>query len=191
MREITLTAVLLVGGLSRRMGCDKATLGFEGQPLWSRQVALLQQLHPTTIWVSARTKPSWLTAEVEFIADAPPSRGPLSGVAAALDRLTSSHLLALAVDLPNMTANHLGKLTTTASVGCGVIPRNQDFFEPLAAIYPKAAALLAKGALSSKNVSMQSFATELLQQGLLREYVLSSEERSFYRNVNSREDLEP
>ena len=38
---MTLSAVLLAGGESRRMGMDKATIIFRGAPLWERQLAIL------------------------------------------------------------------------------------------------------------------------------------------------------
>jgi len=188
--KITLTALLLVGGLSKRMGRDKATLVLEGEPLWVRQLSLLRDLKPAALWVSARTAPAWLPPDTELILDAPPSRGPLSGIAAALDRMHSSHLLALAVDLPRMTPEHLRKIAGMANPARGVIPRNQDRLEPLAAIYPKQAVSPAQSALASQDSSMRSFAGELLRLELLRDYVLSSEERGLYRNLNTREDLE-
>ena len=51
---MTLSAVLLAGGESRRMGRDKATIVFRGQPLWQRQIALLRDLQPEKIFVSVR-----------------------------------------------------------------------------------------------------------------------------------------
>src|SRR5579864_2470571 len=106
----TLTAVLFVGGLSRRMGIDKATLEFAGEPLWARQLRQLRELKPDTLWISARSRPPWCPPEIEVILDDPPSRGPLSGLDAALRRLQTSHLLALAIDLPRINVELLRKL---------------------------------------------------------------------------------
>ncbi|HEY2139818.1 MAG TPA: nucleotidyltransferase family protein, partial [Chthoniobacterales bacterium] len=50
----TLSAVLLAGGESRRMGRDKATIQFNGCPLWERQLEIVRALNPDTIFVSAR-----------------------------------------------------------------------------------------------------------------------------------------
>ena len=79
-----LSAVLLAGGESRRMGTDKATFLFRGKPLWQVQLETLRKLRPAEIFLSARTDPSWRPDDVQFIADVPPSCGPLSGLAASL-----------------------------------------------------------------------------------------------------------
>ena len=81
------SAVLLAGGESRRMGTDKATFLFRGKPLWQVQLETLRRLRPAEIFVSARTDPSWRPAYVQFIADIPPSCGPLSGLAASLQKM--------------------------------------------------------------------------------------------------------
>ena len=41
---MTFSALLLAGGESRRMGRDKATIEFDGRPLWKRQMELLRAL---------------------------------------------------------------------------------------------------------------------------------------------------
>jgi molybdopterin-guanine dinucleotide biosynthesis protein A len=172
------------------MGRDKAALVIKGEPLWSRQVSILRQFKPETILISGRQAPAWVPQDIQVVLDRPPSRGPLSGIAAALELLSTSHLLALAVDMPKMTSEHLEKLASFAAFSCGIIPRNDDYFEPLAAIYPKEAAPIALRALESSDFSLQSFARELLQRRLIKSYSLSSEERNFYRNLNTMEELE-
>ena len=82
-----ISAVLVAGGESRRMGRDKATLLFHAKPLWQIQLELLRKLEPTEIFVSARTDPVWRPADVQFVADDLPSRGPLSGLAASLAKV--------------------------------------------------------------------------------------------------------
>ena len=101
--SLALSAVLLTGGESRRMGQDKATLLFHGKLLWEIQLELLQRLEPAEIFVSAKTDPAWRPAAVKFVADDPPSRGPLSGIAASLAQIHTAHLFALAIDMPFMS----------------------------------------------------------------------------------------
>jgi molybdopterin-guanine dinucleotide biosynthesis protein A len=186
---MTLTAVLFTGGSSRRMGADKAGLIFAGEPLWSRQLRLLRELQPDALWVSARSRPEWCPPEIEVVLDVPPSRGPLSGLSAALSRLQTSHLLVLAVDLPQMPAAHLHMLWSLAKPGCGVFPMAGDFFEPLCAIYPAAAASAAKDALTSDDLSLHSLAQTLVQKKHALIHHLSGADRLVYLNVNTPGDL--
>jgi molybdopterin-guanine dinucleotide biosynthesis protein A len=186
---MTLSAILLAGGRSRRMGVDKATLLISGEPLWKRQLRVLCNLRPDAIWVSARTLPSWCPTEIEAVLDAQPPSGPLSGVAAGLRRLQTSHLLVLAIDLPQMTTVHLQKLWGLACPGVGVIPLHGDHFEPLCAIYPAEALAAAETALNNGNVSLQHFAQNLLRKSQAQVHDLASEERPLYLNMNTPSDL--
>ena len=183
------SAVLLAGGRSRRMGVDKATLLVSGEPLWKRQLRVISDLRPGAVWVSARTVPSWCPAEIEVVTDKPPSRGPLSGIVAGLRRLQSSHLLVLAIDLPQMTTEHLRNLCALARPGTGVIPFHGDYFEPLCAIYPVDALVAAETALTSGDVSLQHFAQSLLLKSQVQVYELASEERPLYLNMNTPSDV--
>src|SRR5213080_2265371 len=118
---MTLTAVLLAGGESRRMSTEKATIVFDGEPLWQRQITLLRHLRPEKILVSARAERSWRPADTELILDQPPSRGPISGLTAALARALASHHVALVVDMPFVTTAQLQDLCHRANAGCGVV----------------------------------------------------------------------
>lgn len=185
----TLTALLLAGGLSRRMGRDKATLMINGEPLWRRQLRILGELQPSALWISARTVPPWRPPGLEVVLDESPSRGPLSGLAAGLSRLQTSHLLLLAVDLPCITASHLRRLWSLAKPGSGAIPQSEESFEPLCAVYPAEASPLASEALSGTDVSLQHFIGLLLRQSLAQAHALSAQERPLYLNLNAPEDL--
>jgi molybdopterin-guanine dinucleotide biosynthesis protein A len=185
---MTLAAVLLAGGESRRMGCDKATLLLDGIPLWHRQIALLRDLSPCEILVSGRRPPAWLPADARFVADAPPSRGPLGGLAAALGAMSATHLLALAVDLPAMSAAHLAVLWRAASPGCGVLPWLEDRAEPLPAIYPAEALPIATGLLAGKDHSVRALAHALIAAGRMTRHLLPAADAALYANCNSPAD---
>lgn len=185
---MTLTALLLAGGLSRRMGSDKATLEFGGEPLWKRQLRILRGLAPASLCVSARSRPLWCPADVEVWVDEPPSHGPLTGLVAGLSRLQTTHLLVLAVDLPRITEAHLLMLWSLAIDGHGVIPWNGTYFEPLCAIYPVEAASIAREALSVGELSLQELAKNLTSEGMALRYILQPGERDLYLNLNRPSD---
>jgi molybdopterin-guanine dinucleotide biosynthesis protein A len=187
---MTLSAVLLAGGESRRMGVDKATIIFRGAPLWERQLGILQELQPEKTFVSARENPPWRPAETELLLDEAPSRGPLSGLTRALEVMETSHLIALAVDMPFMTSKQLGTLWCRAVTGCGVVPVIGERAEPLAAIYPAEAAPEFATALAGFDFSLQGLIRRLAAQGKLQLLPASVEDEYLYGSVNEPDDLE-
>lgn len=187
---LNISAVLLAGGESRRMGQDKATVIFQGKPLWQIQLERLRKLNPKEILISARSDLSWRPADVELIQDTPPSRGPLSGLAAALASMETDHLLALAIDLPFMTTEHLRHLCSFTTNGSGVVPLIDGNAEPLAAIYPKEARAVFREALQSDSFSLQPIVKKLVARNMLLEIPISGPAREFYRNINAPQDLD-
>jgi molybdenum cofactor guanylyltransferase len=179
-----ISAVLLAGGESRRMGKDKATVVFRGKALWQIQLELLQKLAPKEIFVSARTDPVWRSADVQFVADDLPSRGPMSGLAASLAQMRAKHLLALAIDMPVMTEKYLTFLCSQIERGCGVIAKIDNRFEPLAAIYPQEALTDFQRALTGTDFSLQTMASRLVKAGKLQLTHVTSHERKLFLNVN-------
>jgi len=187
--RMNISAALLAGGESRRMGGDKATILFRGRPLWQIQLDLLRTLNPQEIFVSARTDPVWRPADTDFVSDIPPSRGPLSGLAASLDRMCGTHLLALAVDMPMMSEKYLRHLCDKIEPHVGVVPRIHGRAEPLAAIYPREAATEFQGALAGPDFSLQTVTRLLVESGKLREISVTGEERTLFLNVNELADF--
>ncbi|SRR6266446_736944 len=185
-----ITAVLLAGGKSRRMGRDKATIEWRGRPLWEWQIEKLRALYVEKIVLSTQSDVPWRPADVELLLDIPPSRGPLSGLAAALASAEADHLLALAVDMPFMSTEHLRLLCGLAEDGMGVIAMIDGRAEPLSAIYPKEARAVFVDALQSDNLSLQPIVASLVASNMLRVMPVSGPTREFYKSINEPQDLD-
>lgn len=180
-----LSAVLLAGGESRRMGRDKATFLFRGKPLWLVQLETLRRLRPAEIFLSARTDPTWRPDDVQFIADILPSCGPLSGLAASVVKIQTAHFLALAIDMPFMTENYLRSICGAIEPGRGAVAKIDNRAEPLAAVYPREAEIEFRAALAGSDFSLQNVVRHLVTSGKLREISVTGPERRFFRNVNN------
>ena len=189
--RMTLTAVLLAGGESRRMGRDKATIAFRGEPLWQRQLELLRSLRPKKIFVSVRKEPSWLPLGTELLLDEPPSRGPLSGLTRALTSTQTSHLAVLAVDMPFMTSEQLRFFCSLVIASRGVVPVVDERAEPLAAIYPREVVTDFAAALAGSDFSLQTLTRNLAQAGRIQMLNVPEEARDLYRSVNEPDDVAP
>jgi len=186
---MTISAVLLAGGKSRRMGEDKATILFRSVPLWKIQLELLRQLEPHELFVSARTDPVWRPADAQFVADQMPSRGPVSGIAAVLSRISSDHLLVLAIDMPFMTENYLRGLCERVRTGSGIVPVIESRFEPLAAVYPREVCHDVVATLSGNDFSLQSLISKLIAANKLEPVQVSKEEKALFHNFNEPRDF--
>ena len=184
-----ISAVLLAGGESRRMGQDKATLLFHAKPLWQIQLECLRKLDPAEIFISGRADAVWRPAAVQFVADDPPSRGPLSGIAASLAQMHTGHLLALAIDIPFMTEQYLRVLCDQIEPGIGVVPTIDDRAEPLVAIYPREAHADFRNALAGTDFSLQNVVDRLVESGKLREVGVKEHETKLFLNVNEPSDV--
>jgi molybdenum cofactor guanylyltransferase len=110
------SAFILAGGHSTRMGRDKALLPFAGRPLIAHALALLAEAGlPATI---LGNRPD-LRAFAPVLSDAESGQGPLAGICAALVSTSARHAVFLSVDQPLLPASLLTCLLhhafTTAS----------------------------------------------------------------------------
>jgi molybdopterin-guanine dinucleotide biosynthesis protein A len=184
------SSVLLAAGRSTRMGREKALLEVDGAPMWKRQRDLLAAAGAAEIFLSARPDQAWARETVargEFAAvlhDAMPSAGPLCGITAAIERAAHGHIAVLAIDLPKMEPEWLGKLLADCAPSQGTVGRHGDFFEPLAAIYPREIMPLAWAALSGGRYALQPLIVEAVEQRLLRVREIGREESAWFENWN-------
>jgi len=97
--------VVLAGGLSSRMGRDKALLPWRGRPLIEHQLDVLREAGVDEVRVSGH-RPDY-----HGIVDAIPQLGPLGGLAGLAESLTGDvDLLVIPVDMPLLQANLLRRL---------------------------------------------------------------------------------
>ena len=187
--SVSFSAVLLAGGQSSRMGRDKAFIEIDGVPLWQRQRQILKELAPQEFFIAGPAHPEWLDGCDATLPDVRGGAGPLAGLIASLRRCSKPLLLALAVDLPNMTTDYLRELLVSCSDAAGLIPRLADRFEPMAAVYPVSALPLAESCLRSGNYSLQQFAARCVSEGLARVKQVELSQEFFFLNMNTPEDL--
>ena len=104
MREpLAIVGVVLAGGLSSRMGNDKAMLSIDGRSMLQHQVDLLMPLCPKVL-VSGEY-PGF-----SCVPDAVPRCGPLGGIYSVAMHCPNSALLILSVDMQHITSVQLQRL---------------------------------------------------------------------------------
>ena len=190
--RLPFTAALLAGGKSRRMGRDKAFLPVEWEgkflPLLDRQLSVLKAVAPAKLVISGPRKKGY-SASIPVYADDWNGVGPFGGIATCLNRINNGLLLVLAIDLPHVQPSFLQKLLAGTEADCGIVPILNDHFEPLIAIYPKAALELAVAQLRKRDYVLQHFVELLLEHCLVTGYEVETSEQHQLENWDRPEDL--
>jgi molybdenum cofactor guanylyltransferase len=93
-----LSAAVLAGGQSRRMGSDKALIEFDGAPILARTIRILKEIADDVFVVGDRE--AYRRFGVPVLADSYPGAGALGGIATALEHATHDDVLIVACDMP-------------------------------------------------------------------------------------------
>ncbi len=142
-------ALVLAGGLSTRMGRDKATLPFAGRTLLEHVLARLSPCVAETIVVlrPEQTLPP-LPPHVRLAYDEVRERGPLGGLCAGLKAARADALYATACDVPFLAPALVELLFERLGEADIAVAEAEGRLHPLAAVYrrrvlPHVLALLA------------------------------------------------
>jgi molybdopterin-guanine dinucleotide biosynthesis protein A len=182
-----ISAALIAGGRSVRMGHDKCLVEIDGSPLWQRQLAVLSNFSAETLIIAAE-RPAWCPSTARWFPDRVPNSGPLAGLEAALAAASHARLLVLAVDLPGMTSAYLESLVAQATDTCGAVPVIDDLFQPLSAIYPRTSLPIVTLHLAEPDKSLQRLVRELVADGMMKCVSVSEADLPHFRNFNSPQD---
>jgi len=162
-------AALISGGRSRRMGTDKAFLVWQGRPLWECQFEKLRALEPAELLLSCRAEQEFpFTHGVTRVHDEQKDCGPLAGVANCLRACEAQRLVVLGVDMPHLPEEFLRSLLAHSARESGAVVMKDGYFEPLAAVYPRAVLALAEQQLAAGRLAMQDFIRRGMECGMMR-----------------------
>ena len=185
----TLSAVILAGGRSLRMGRDKAWLPADGRPLLARQMALVKELGLGQIFISGRADVDYSVLGCRVLHDRETGLGPLGGIERALHECDADLLLVLAVDLAEMTSAFLRRLATRCDRQTGAVPKRGGDLEPLAAIYPRRCHALACEALARSRCAARDFAAACLRERAVNAFPVPAADDGCFANWNCLADL--
>jgi len=184
-----LSAFILAGGKSTRMGTDKAFLLLDGRTLLARMLDLARQISSNVHIVGA---PAKFTPFAPTIEDIFPGCGPLAGIHAALRFSPTDLNLILAVDVPFVSPALLDYLISRArnSDANATLARAAGGFQPLCAVYRRSFADVAEDALRAGRNKIDALfvrtSTQVIEEAELQAAGFASR---VFRNLNSPEDL--
>ncbi|MBI2424390.1 MAG: molybdenum cofactor guanylyltransferase [Candidatus Hydrogenedentes bacterium] len=142
-----ITAVILAGGASRRMGTDKSLLPIEGKPLIEH---IASQLAPrfARVCISANEPHKYAFLGLPIIPDAVPNEGPLMALASVLRAVDTPQVFVMACDMPVVPVHALERLLELAEEDPCVAARSGGGLDPLFAVYARQQLALLEGLLA-------------------------------------------
>lgn len=188
-----LSAFVLAGGHSRRMGRDKAQIELDGETLLARALRLARSVTPVVAIVGPREVYGALAPVVE---DVFAGQGPLAGIHAALGASATDLNLVLAVDTPLLAPEFLQHLVRRAGESGAVVtvPRTReggrDYLHSLCAVYRRSFAAVAQAALQAGHNKIDALfgavPTLVIEPAEIERLGFGP---AIFRNLNTPEDL--
>lgn len=193
----TLSAAVLAGGRSRRMGSDKALIEIDGTPMLARAIATLRLISDDVFVVGNR--PEYQQFGARVLEDAFPGTGTLGGIATAIKHACYDYVLVVACDMPLLSPRLLKALADE--------PRNYDVlvpaltnkrsgqgcwltFEPLHAIYSKHCMSTIEERLRADQLKVVAFFDEVHVRTVERKWLEQFDpELSSFLNTNDPAEL--
>lgn len=193
MPDPSVAAVVVAGGISRRLGYDKRRLrlwGESGPTLLEHTLDALAPLCAERI-VVLNDSPAWPDLPARLVPDSLPGSGALGGIVSGLHATSPPFALVLAADMPLLSVALLRAMLARPRSYDVLLPRPAPaHIEPLHALYRCACAPRLRAALE-QGTRRVSEALELLR----REYIEPAELARYdptghaLLNLNTPDDL--
>jgi molybdopterin-guanine dinucleotide biosynthesis protein A len=183
-------AVILAGGNSSRMGCDKLMLDYCGVPGITRIAARFAAVFDTVILSASRTD-QYPMIPLPHIADIFPGRGPMAGLHAALSQTNRRGVFLCAADMPfadPQTAKIIVEAGYESDICVTLDAEGRP--EPLFAYYAKSVLPLAEGLIRQGKYSMRHLLKHARTRWMKPEDFGAGWGKHTLKNVNTPEDYD-
>ncbi|MDR2509799.1 MAG: molybdenum cofactor guanylyltransferase [Spirochaetaceae bacterium] len=179
------SAVILAGGMGKRIGYDKKEIVLAGEKLIDRLIERLGACFAEII-VSSNTpfaRSGVITVRDEL------GEGPLAGIYSALKTARNDSVYVCACDMPFVSARGIGnlrKIIASGRYGAAAYRRADGFIEPFGAFYHKSALSAMEEQLKHGDYKMSRLLSKL---DLYCENCDEIEYEKEFFNINYAEDL--
>ncbi|WP_297088559.1 molybdenum cofactor guanylyltransferase [uncultured Draconibacterium sp.] len=180
------SAIILAGGKSKRMGTDKALLGFGGKTLLERAINLCKSFSSELLISSNHQSHSNFGYHV--VADEVKNCGPMGGIYSCLKQSETDWNLVLSVDAAFVDSDFLTFLISQTGNFDAVVPTSASGAEPLIALYHKSSLPILENMLQCGDYKMHNFINKLNTNWVDATAQLKRNKKLF-TNLNRPEDL--
>jgi molybdopterin-guanine dinucleotide biosynthesis protein A len=151
-----ITAAILCGGKSSRMGRAKAFLPYEGKTLIERRYEAIRELFSEVVLV-ANDPETYSSLSVDIVKDIIPNRGPLVGILSALLVSEHEHVFVIACDMPLVDNKLIREMCQQRAGKDVLVLSHEDGIEPLLGVYSKRCIEPLEQAIFADQLKTQDF----------------------------------
>jgi molybdopterin-guanine dinucleotide biosynthesis protein A len=152
---VSVSAAIMAGGKSKRMGQDKAWIELDGEPLIKRVADVLAALADEVIIVA--NDPRYESLGLRVVRDRWPQGGALGGIATGIGAATHDAVLVAACDMPFLSVAVWRVLLGHAGEADVVIPKIGGEWETMHALYTKTCVPQMVRAIAENRLRVISF----------------------------------
>ncbi len=131
-----ITAIILAGGKSSRMGRDKSLLKLGDKTLIEHVINALKPYVKTVLIVTNEIEKYCFLENVRFINDIEKNQGPFIGLISGITAVDTSWSFVTSCDMPLINGGIIDLLWNNSS-GYIVTPLSKEGFEPMASLFSK------------------------------------------------------
>jgi molybdopterin-guanine dinucleotide biosynthesis protein A len=185
---VSVSAAIMAGGKSTRMGQDKAWIELDGEPLIARVASVLAEVADEVIVVA--NDPRYESLGLRVVRDRYPTGGALGGIATGVGAATHDTVLVAACDMPFLSPDVWRLILGHAGDADVVIPRIGGEYETLHALYTKTCVPQMARAIAENRLRVISF-FEQVRVLAIEEPELRAVDPTLraFTNVNTPEEL--
>ena len=185
---MSVSAAIMAGGRSKRMGQDKAWIELDGEPLIKRVADVLAALADEVIVVA--NDPRYESLGLRVVRDRWPQGGALGGIATGIGAATHDTVLVAACDMPFLSVDVWRVVLGHAGEADVVIPKIGGEYETMHALYTKACVPEMARAIAENRLRVISFFDQVRVLPIEEPELRAADPtlRSF-TNVNTPEEL--
>ena len=191
---LDVTAVILAGGMSRRLGRNKAVEMFDGETLIRRAIRRMRQVAGNITVVvnnSNRIVELDLPDDVTAVIDEYPGKGPLAGIYTGLNASSTEWAVFCACDMPFLSPLLYRALLSNRDTCDAVVPIVDGRPEPVHAAYSRACLGPIREKLAANDLKIAGFFQDVSVRYFTEDEVraIDPDLLSFF-NINTQQDLE-
>ena len=178
-----ISAIILAGGKSSRMGQDKGLMNYKGMPLIKYAIEILEPLTNDLIIVS--NKPEYQNFEFRTTEDVYYEKGPLAGIYSGLMQIQNDWSFVLSCDTPNLTTDILQSLQSDIYTSEVIVAKHKTQIHPLIGLYNKSCLSKLKTEIELEQLGL----IKAIQKCNYKTVDFTSFEEEIFKNINSPSDL--